>query len=81
MVIYIFTIKNEFCPVIDDSRIIDSIAAVNKFNEAKISYFVDFQHSYQILVEKNQLEVAYIVLGEIGINTRSQYQSQCKVVH
>ncbi len=80
-VIYSFTIKDEFCPVIDDSRIVDSIAAVNKFNDSKISYFVDFQNSYQILVEKSQLEDAYIALSSIGITTRSKHQSSCKVVH
>lgn len=79
--IYSFTMKNEFCPVIDDSRTVDSIAAVNKFNDSRISYFVDYQNSYQILVEKSQLEEAYIALGDIGIKTRSSYQSMCKVVH
>jgi hypothetical protein len=79
--IYSFTIKDEFCPVIDDSRIVDTIAAVNKFNDSKIAYFVDFQNSYKILVERSQIEVAYVALSEIGIESRSNYQSMCKVVH
>lgn len=79
--IYSFTMKDEFCPVIDDSRIVDTIAAVNKFNDSKISYFVDFQNSYQILVKKSQIEMAYVALSEIGINSRSEYQSMCKIVH
>ena len=72
--------KDEFCPVIDDSRIVDSLAAVNKFNDSKISYFIDYQKSYQILVEKSQLNEAYIVLSSIGISTKSKYDSSCKVV-
>jgi hypothetical protein len=79
--IYSLTLTSEFCPVIDDTRMVDAIAAVNKFNDAKISYFVDFQNSYQILVDKNQIDVAYVALDEIGIITRSNYQSVCKVVH
>jgi hypothetical protein len=79
--IYSFTKNDEFCPVIDDSRNVDTIAVVNKFNESKISYFVDYQHSYQILVEKSQLDVAYTALSNVGITARSNYQSMCKVVH
>jgi len=80
-IIYSFTIKDEFCPVIDDSRIVDTIAAVNKFNDSKVSYFVDFQNSYQILVEKSQIELAYVALSDVGIKTKSNYQSMCKIVH
>ncbi|MCO4798854.1 MAG: hypothetical protein KC484_06545 [Colwelliaceae bacterium] len=79
--IYSFTMKDEFCPVIDDSRIIDTIAVVNMFNESKISYFVDYQNSYQILVEKSQLDEAYNALSVFDIKTKSNYQSMCKVVH
>lgn len=79
--IYSLTLTSEFCPVIDDTRIVDTVVAVNKFNDTKISYFVDFQNSYQILVDINQIDVAYVALNEIGIKTRSNYQSVCKVVH
>ena len=79
-VAYSLTIKDEFCPVIDDSRIVDTIAAVNKFNDLKIYYFVDYQKSYQILVEKSQLDEAYIALSIIGITLRSKHDASCKFV-
>lgn len=79
-VVYSFTMNDEFCSVIDDSRVVDSIAVVNKFNDSKVSYYVDYQKSYQILVEKSQIDEAYIALISIGISTRSKYDSNCKVV-
>jgi len=73
--------KDEYCFAIDDYRIVDTIAVINKFNGSNISYFVEYQNSYQILVKKSQIDVAYKALNELGIKTKSNYQSRCKVVH
>lgn len=81
LVVYSLSSKEEYCPVVDDLRKVDAIKAVNTFNHSKIQYFVDLQHSYQILVVKWQVEEAYAALNKIGITTRSHHQSSCKVVH
>ena len=81
LVVYSLSSKEEYCPVIDDLRKVDAIKAVNTFSLAKIHYFVDLQHSYQILVVKWQVEEAYAFLNNIGITARSHHQSSCKVVH
>lgn len=81
LVVYSLSSKEEYCPVIDDLREVDAIKAVNTFNNFKIHYFVDLQHSYQILVVKWQIEEANTALNNIGITVRSRHQSSCKVVH
>ncbi len=81
LVVYSLSSKEEYCPVIDDLREVDAIKAVNTFNNSKIHYFVDLQHSYQILVVKWQIEEANTALNNIGITVRSRHQSSCKVVH
>lgn len=73
--------KDEYCPVIDDLRDVDTIKIVNAFNHSQIHYFVDLQHSYQILAVKWQVEEAYSVLNNLGIKVRSEHQSSCKIVH
>lgn len=79
--VYLLSLKDEYCPVIDDLSEINAIKAVTAFNRSKIHYFVDLQHSYQILATKWQVEEAYTVLNKIGITARSKHQASCKVVH
>lgn len=81
LVVFSVSSKEDYCPVIDDLRKVDAIKAVNTFNHSKIHYFVDLQHSYQILVVNWQVEEAYAALNNIGITVRSHHQSSCKVVH
>ena len=81
MIIYSLLSKDQYCPVIDDLRVVDTITVVNTFNQTKIAYFVDLQNSYTILVKKSQVDAAYTILANLGIKEKSIKPSGCKVVH
>ena len=80
IVVFARTDKPLFCVVIEDSRTVDTISAVNAFDHEKIRYFVDFRNSYQILVKKSDVDRSLVVLAAIGIEAGSLADRQCKYI-
>jgi hypothetical protein len=73
--------EEEFCPIIDDLREVDTIKVVNTFDHAKVAYFVDLHNSYQILVKASHMERAHETLNNIGIAQQNIPLNQCRAVN
>ncbi len=72
--------KTEYCAVINDFREVDAVKISQAFNNSKIAYFFDFQHSHQILAKKSQIQDAFEVLTSIGIIATNEFQGTCKML-
>lgn len=75
-------LQDRFCPVIDDFTMVNTGQISQQFDQAKIAYFVDFNSSKQILVQKSQLNDAKVIINNLGIKPVAQrLTANCRVVH
>ena len=74
-------LKERFCPVVADFKVVNSADISTNFDQARIAYFIDFNDSQQILVKKSQVNDARIVLNRLGIESQFGKLGSCRVVH